>query len=79
MPANSQPANAKTKPRVTLFPGSVIFCRQEKYSHSHLYRVLLGQRESASIVRKYAAWLESNHLPWPTAAKVSPQVQEVAA
>ncbi|MES2596025.1 MAG: hypothetical protein V4662_11845 [Verrucomicrobiota bacterium] len=82
MPANSPPANANPRPksRVTRFPGSSIFCRQHGCTHSHLYRVLLGERKSASLLRDYAAWLDEHQVPWPTEAKASrPEIAPVTA
>jgi hypothetical protein len=41
-------------------------------THGHLYRVLMGERQSKRLVKKYAAWLKANGLQWPSAAKVKP-------
>lgn len=57
---------------VTRFPGSVLFCRENDVTHSHLYRVLMGERQSRSLIAKYSAWLKAHKLTWPAAAKVKP-------
>lgn len=64
-------ANSKT----TRFPGSIIFCKErpKKLSHSHLYRVLTGERQSQTLVDEYAAWLRKHGLKWPSTAKAKPK------
>lgn len=79
MPARNL-SRKKTKPRasrpsrgVTKFPGSSVFAKEANVNHSHLYRVLLGQRESQSLINRYAVWLRKNNMAWPAAAAVKPK------
>ena len=78
MPVNSiarKPNQIKTgRPfgSVTRFPGSTLFCREAAVSHGHLYRVLMGERKSRTLVAKYSAWLKAKKMPWPQDAKITP-------
>jgi DNA-binding Xre family transcriptional regulator len=73
-PTALAPSRRKGCLGITKFPGSVVFCREQNppITHGHLYRVLTGERQSKSLVKKYAAWLKANGLQWPQAAKVKP-------
>jgi hypothetical protein len=55
------------------FPGSVVFSRENATTQGHLFRVLTGERKSASLVEKYAAWLSKRRIPWPAEAVVKPK------
>lgn len=71
---SANPMAAKRKPQKNQsarFPGSIIVSREAGVSHSHLYRVLLGERRSERLVKAYSEWLTKNGLPWPKAAKVA--------
>ena len=67
-----QPQRICSTPKPSRFPGSIVFCKATKRSHSHLYRVLTGERVSPLLVNEYAAFLTANKLPWPATAKVKP-------
>ncbi len=62
-----------TKPRtggrpfgsVTRFPGSCVFAAEHGVTPSHLYRVLIGERQSKRLIASYQAWLTKHNLPWP--------------
>lgn len=69
----------KTKPKtsrpprgVTQFPGSAVFAKQHGLSHSHVYRVLKGERQSRSVLQKYSEWCAQKRIPWPTFAPAEP-------
>ena len=68
-PKASRPSRGPTR-----FPGSTVFCQTltPPRTHGHLYRVLMGERESPGLVNKYAAWLKTQKMEWPQAAKVKP-------
>jgi hypothetical protein len=58
---------------IAKFPGSVVFCAEADKNPSHLFRVLTGERKSASLVEKYATWLRQRKIPWPAEAVVKPK------
>lgn len=68
------PKPGRPEGAATRFPGSVIFCREQNppVSHSHLYRVLTGDRESKRLLSRYAAWLKKNGFQWPQTAIAPP-------
>lgn len=57
---------------VTRFPGSCVFAEEIGVTPAHVYRVLMGERQSRSLVAKYAEFLAQRSLPWPQDAKVNP-------
>ena len=57
---------------VTRFPGSVVFSRENQTTQGHLYRVLMGERQSARIIQAYDAFLRKRGIAWPADAKVKP-------
>ena len=78
MPAKTSARKSETSRRgrkpgsVTKFPGLVIFAREVDRDPTHLFRVLMGDRPSQTLVNGYAAFLRRQNIPWPAAAKVKP-------
>lgn len=56
----------------------MLFCAAHGCDHSHLYRVLTGDRQSTRLVTAFAEWLAKNGYEWPTSAKVTPAQKEAA-
>lgn len=67
MTANRKPAN-----RPARFPGSIIVSRAEGVTHAHLYRVLLGERESPRLLTAYARYLHTQGISYPKDAVPPP-------
>lgn len=63
----------RRKRGITMFPGSSTFAAEAGISRPHLYRVLCGERVSASLVERFADWLEKQGMEWPAAAVVKPK------
>lgn len=77
----SKPTRKEREPRtsrplrgVTRFPGSTVFAREHGVSHSHVFRVLTGERESTRLLIAFAEWLEARGMPWPAGAVQCPTV-----
>jgi len=68
-----EPSKGRPSGSVTKFPGSVVFCTEVNKHPSHLYRVLIGERQSPGLIKQYAAWLKSKNIPWPSEAAVNAQ------
>ena len=50
----------QSRARTTRFPGSSLAAIELGVHRSHLYRVLTGDRQSASLVAGWKAWLSRN-------------------
>ena len=50
----------QSKGRHVRFPGSSIAAADLGVSRQHLHRVLIGERESASLLERWKDWLKRN-------------------
>jgi len=48
----------QSKGRHVRFPGSAIAAEELGVSRSHLHRVLIGERQSPSLISRWNAWLK---------------------
>lgn len=52
------PAPPQSKGRLVRFPGSSIAAKELGVSRQHLHRVLIGERQSATLIARWHAWLK---------------------
>jgi len=50
----------QSRARTTMFPGSSLAARELGVHRSHLHRVLIGDRQSASLMAGWKSWLKRN-------------------
>jgi hypothetical protein len=52
------PTPHQSKGRLVRFPGSTLAAQDLGVSRAHLHRVLTGERQSATLVTRWQAWLQ---------------------
>ena len=50
----------QSKGRLVRFPGSTLAAADLGVSRAHLHRVLTGERQSATLIARWHAWLKRN-------------------
>lgn len=50
----------QSKGRLVRFPGSSIAAAELGVTRQHLHRVLIGERQSNTLLARWAAWLKAN-------------------
>jgi hypothetical protein len=50
----------QSKGRLVRFPGSSLAAADLGVSRQHLHRVLIGERQSATLIARWQAWLKQN-------------------